>query len=94
VTQRRANGGALAPVLVVVHHCDSADRRELVRHLARAVGGAVVDDHQLCALDGQVRGKDLLDGLANRRPLVEDGHQYRDAAHLDNRSFGARSAGR
>ena len=78
VLEAAADGRALAPVHVVGDDAHGAVG-ELAQHVARAVGAAVVDDHDL-EVDGQLdlahAAHDLHHGVA----LVEHGDDHRQLA--------------
>jgi hypothetical protein len=69
--------GALATVLVVEDERHVVGPFALAQELARAVGRAVVDDHELTRLDRKLRGQGVVDRPLDGRALVEHRHEDR-----------------
>ena len=72
--EARSQRSPLALVLSMVEHSDGGVLKS-GQHLVGAVGGSVVDHHDL-NLEGHIDRADPPDHFANGRPLVVDGHEH------------------
>jgi CDP-glucose 4,6-dehydratase len=78
VGQARAHGRSLSAVAVVLQQPHGIGPLTTVQELAGAVGGPVVDDHEL-EVHRELGGQDRLQRLLHRRRFVVDGDDDRQA---------------